>query len=53
MSIGNSSYHGDISEVIVYSGALTTGERARVSSYLAVKYGITLSGGKMDYVDST
>jgi len=44
---------GEMSESIVYNRALTTGERLRVSSYLAIKYGTTISGGTLNYVDST
>ena len=35
-------FNGDISEIIVYNGHLTTAERDFIFSYLAVKYGITL-----------
>lgn len=34
---------GDIAEVIAYGSALTTPERRRVETYLALKYGLTLS----------
>jgi gliding motility-associated-like protein len=33
----------DLAEVIIYSNTLTTAERNRVESYLAVKYGFTLN----------
>lgn len=41
-----------MSEVLVYGSALTTGERNRINTYLAVKYGITTATGT-DYVDTT
>lgn len=47
-------YDGKISEVISYSLKNTVGERSRINSYLALKYGITLdqSGLGQDYVAS-
>lgn len=38
----NAFLEGTISEVIMFSDDLTAPERARVASYLAIKYGITL-----------
>jgi len=38
-----SQFAGDIAEVVVYPSALASAERERVESYLALKYGITLS----------
>jgi hypothetical protein len=35
-------YDGDLVEFVVYSQALSTADRNRVESYLAIKYGITL-----------
>lgn len=35
-------FDGDISEIIIHSGALTDTEIHRIESYLALKYGITL-----------
>ena len=50
-SIGNHSdpnvsaqFAGDIAETIVFSTALTSDERNRVESYLALKYGLTRNG---------
>jgi len=37
------SWTGDIAEVLIYNSQLTAGDAARVESYLAAKYGITLS----------
>ena len=34
------------------SNALTTGERARINTYLAVKYGVTMASG-FSYLDTT
>jgi hypothetical protein len=45
-----SSFNGDIAEIIVYTSKLTSVEHARVQSYLALKYGITLAS--QNYVDS-
>jgi hypothetical protein len=36
----------------VYNRALTPLEQQKVDSYLAIKYGITLSGGTMNYLAS-
>ncbi len=38
----NQGLDGEIAEVIVYDDALTSAERKRIESYLAIKYGITL-----------
>ncbi|WP_438346941.1 Ig-like domain-containing protein [Paenibacillus sp. FA6] len=43
------NFNGDIAEVIVYSGS-TAGDRAKIETYLAVKYGITLDGGASNYI---
>lgn len=40
----NRIFHGDIAEIIYYGTDLTPAEQNQVESYLAVKYGITLSG---------
>ena len=37
------SWQGDISEVIFYETELSTVDRNKVESYLALKYGLTLS----------
>lgn len=54
----NSPYNGYLSEYIFYNTDLTSAEMARVHSYLAIKYGITLKVGGLvapqgDYVAST
>lgn len=41
---------GDIAEIVYYEGILSTNERARVESYLAIKYGVTLTS---NYVSSS
>lgn len=45
---GNNRFDGYSPEVIVYGRYLTPAERRKVESYLAVKYGITLSGSYLD-----
>lgn len=42
-----------MSEIAAYNVKLTGTKLARVNSYFTIKYGVTLSGGTMDYVDST
>lgn len=49
---GTTDWNGSISEVFTYSALLTDTEKQKVDSYLAIKYGLTLSGGTMDYIDS-
>ena len=44
------SHDGQINEVIAFATPLTASEKARVDSYLSVKWGTTLTG---DYVNST
>jgi uncharacterized repeat protein (TIGR01451 family) len=39
----NAHHVGDIAEVLIYQRNLTTAERERVHSYLALKYGMTLT----------
>jgi hypothetical protein len=46
---GAESYTGEIGEVILYDRKLTDAERAKVLSYLGIKYGISQS---VDYVNS-
>ncbi len=43
---------GNIAEVLVYNASLSAGDRQRVWSYLAIKYGITLNNGGTNYVNS-
>jgi len=38
--------------VVIMNAYVTTGERNRIDSYLAIKYGITFATG-INYVDST
>lgn len=40
----DSPYDGDIFEVLLYSGALTAGQRSLLRSYLSDKYAITVTG---------
>lgn len=46
----NATYTGAIAETIILPWTATTGERNRIETYLAIKYGLTLSGS--DYVAS-
>lgn len=45
-------FPGDMNEVIAYDRILSDAEQARVNSYLALKYGITLNNGASDYIAS-
>ncbi|WP_299555827.1 LamG-like jellyroll fold domain-containing protein [Seonamhaeicola sp.] len=53
-STSSTRWNGGIAEMVVYNQALTSGERDKVESYFAIKYGITLgaNGTSQDYVDS-
>ncbi len=46
---GGNTYQGIINELVVYDETLSAAQREQVSSYLAVKYGLTLGH---DYLDS-
>src|SRR5690606_33414989 len=50
-SANASAFNGLIPEFIIYRKALSKEERQRVESYLAIKYGITLTAGA-DYFNS-
>jgi hypothetical protein len=41
----NTFFAGDIAEVLVYTRALTAGERATVEQYLGTKYNLPVAGG--------
>jgi hypothetical protein len=43
---------GNMAEVLMYNGDLTSTQRQRVWSYLAIKYGITLNNGGTNYLSS-
>lgn len=43
LSPGSQAWHGDICEVLAYSGELSEQQRRSVGSYLATKYGLTTS----------
>jgi len=47
------SFNGLIPEIIVYNRVLTSQERLRVESYLAIKYGVTLSNPNATFLNST
>ena len=40
---GGNQFDGDICEIILYRGQLTSDERTRVKSYLATKWGVTVA----------
>lgn len=48
-SSGGQIFAGDIAEIIVFDDLISSTEKERVNSYLAIKYGITLNH---DYVSS-
>lgn len=51
---GSSGLQGDISEVVFYNRDISTAERNRIDSYLAIKYGITLNQSTLtNYTAST
>jgi hypothetical protein len=43
-------YNGDVAEVVIYSGTLTAIKTQQIQSYLALKYGITITS--FDYISS-
>ena len=43
---------GDLAELIVYPNSLSVGDRSKIHSYLAVKYGITLDPSIGSYTNS-
>jgi hypothetical protein len=47
-------WNGGIAEIVLYNGTLTTTERDKIESYLAIKYGFTLgtNGTSQDYLAS-
>lgn len=47
-SFNNTAFKGYCPELLVYGRLLTPGERRKVESYLAMKYGITLNGSYLD-----
>ncbi len=49
-SISDLIINGQLPELIVYNTALTPNEIARVNTYLAIKYGLTLNSGNSSYL---
>ena len=49
---GDAYWKGYLPEVIIYNRELAAFEEQKVHSYLALKYGITLNNGTVDYVAS-
>lgn len=46
-------FTGEVAEVVYYETALSSTDRRKVESYLAIKYGITLDISSQDYVDGS
>ncbi len=49
---GTYEHYGSLPEVIMYNRELDSISRLKVNSYLALKYGITLDSGKVNYLAS-
>ena len=49
----NGDWEGFGAEVIVYTENLSDADLQKINSYLAIKYGVTLSGGTLDYVSAS
>ncbi|MFN4947020.1 MAG: beta strand repeat-containing protein, partial [Chryseotalea sp.] len=47
---GNNFFNGEVAEVVLYGGAITSTEFNRIQTYLAIKYGVTLP--TTDYTSS-
>ncbi|WP_248924182.1 S-layer homology domain-containing protein [Paenibacillus hamazuiensis] len=47
-----SHFKGELAEVVLYPASHTVQEKQQIESYLALKYGLTLNGGKTDYTTS-
>lgn len=45
-----SHFKGELAEAILYPTSHTALEKQQIESYLALKYGLTLNGGKTDYI---
>lgn len=52
-SLPITDFHGNISELIVFNRVLDRTEKLKVSSYLAIKYGITLADASSTYLNSS
>ncbi len=50
--VGSDKFDGRIAEVIYYDEQHSDVERRKIESYLAVKYGLTLDSGRVDYLSS-
>lgn len=46
-------FYGDIAELIIYNTGLTAANASKVNSYLAIKYGITLSSAYVNTAGTT
>ncbi|CAN1493247.1 Gliding motility-associated, C-terminal domain [Flavobacteriaceae bacterium] len=47
------NFNGEVAEIITYNSGLNGVDRAKVESYLAIKYGITLDPSFVNYVNSS
>ena len=45
-------FDGGVAEIAIYSDLKGTNDRQKIETYLGVKYGVTLSGGAVNYLDS-
>lgn len=50
---GSENWDGRIAEILTYETVLTGADLIKVQTYLAVKYGKTLSVGSMDYISAS
>lgn len=51
---GNNFTNGDISEIVLYTGNLTSNQLQRINSYMSIKYGLTLDQATpQNYLSST
>jgi len=46
------SWNGEIPEIVMYDRVLSSDEKQRVNSYFALKYGLTLDSGQVNYIAS-
>ena len=50
---GENAFNGEVAEIIFFPTPLNNGDRNKIESYLAIKYGITLDPSVSQYVSST
>ena len=50
----NVDFTGNIAEIAVYGGSgMSTTDEQKINSYLGIKYGVTLSGGTVNYLSAS